>query len=198
MIDIVLATRNQNKIREIKNVFKDLKIKFLSLKEFPDSPYVEEDGMTLEENAIKKASQIAKFTGKIALSDDSGLEVEALSGKPGVYSSRFAGEDATYEDNNKKLLALMEGIPHKKRKAQFKCVIAIAKPTGETQTVEGAIKGIIANECRGKNGFGYDPVFLIPEHGKTFAEITLEEKNKISHRAKALQKAKKMLECIVF
>lgn len=197
MIEIVLATRNKDKVKEIKEVLKGLKIHFLSLDDFPSAPHVQEDGKSLEENAIKKASKIAKFTDKIALADDSGLEVEALSGKPGVYSSRFAGEKASYEDNNKKLLKLLKDTPPEKRKAQFKCIIAIAKPIGEIKLTQGIRQGFITKECRGKNGFGYDPVFFIPQYRKTFAEMSIEEKNKISHRAKALQKAKKMIQSMI-
>ncbi len=205
MIDIILATRNKDKIKEIKNILRGLSINLLTLDKFPTAPQVEEDGKTLEENAIKKALEISQFTKKIALADDSGLEVEALNGKPGIYSARFAGEEATYEDNNKKLLHLLKEIPSKKRKAQFKCVIAIVKPVyitnkleEEIHLAEGICSGFITRECRGKKGFGYDPVFFVPEYGKTFAEMNIEEKNKISHRAKALQAAKKMIESILF
>ncbi len=200
MIDIVLATRNKDKIKEIKNILRDLSINLLTLDEFPAAPQVEEDGNTLEENATKKALEIAIFTKKIALADDSGLEVEALNGEPGVYSARFAGEKATYEDNNKKLLQLLKHTPPEKRKAQFKCVIAVVKPIyinnkleEKIRLAEGICSGFITQEYKGNKGFGYDPVFFVPEYGKTFAEMNIEEKNKISHRAKALQSAKKML-----
>ena len=205
MIDIVLATRNEDKIKEIKDILRDLSINILTLDQFPTAPQVEEDGNTLEENATKKALEIAIFTRKIALADDSGLEVEALNGKPGVYSARFAGEEATYEDNNKKLLQLLKHTPPEKRKAQFKCVIAVVKPTyinnkleEEIHLAKGICSGFITQECKGKAGFGYDPIFFVPEYGRTFAEMNIEEKNKISHRAKALQSAKKMLQSALF
>ncbi|MDA7857969.1 XTP/dITP diphosphatase [bacterium] len=196
MVEIVLATRNKDKVKEIKEILNLKGIKFLSLDDFPDAPEVIEDGETLEENAIKKAETASGFTGKISLADDSGLEVEALNGAPGVRSSRFAGENCTYNDNNQKLLKFMKETPDDKRKAEFRCVAAISKPGMETKTVEGKLKGIIAKELRGNTGFGYDPVFIIPEYGKTIAELGLEIKNKISHRARALSKAKKLLEAI--
>ncbi|MCK4533825.1 XTP/dITP diphosphatase [bacterium] len=204
-MDIVLATRNKDKIKEIKKILRGLSVNILTLDEFPAAPQVEEDGNTLEENATKKALEIAIFTKKIALADDSGLEVEALNGKPGVYSARFAGEEATYEDNNKKLLQLLKHTPPEKRKAQFKCVIAIVKPIHinnnleeEIRLAKGICSGFITQECKGKAGFGYDPIFFVPEYGRTFAEMDIEEKNKISHRAKALQSAKKMLQSTLF
>jgi len=192
-MEVVLATKNLDKIKEIKEILKDLKIKVFTLKDFPNFPLVEEDKDTLEGNALKKARTIAKFTGKIALADDSGLEVEALKGAPGVFSSRFAGEDATYEDNNRKLLSLLKGIPPERREAAFRCVIAISDPQGNEKVVEGICKGKITEGNKGDNGFGYDPIFQPEGLTKTFAQMSPEEKNQISHRAKALKKVKEVL-----
>ncbi len=169
MREIVLATRNKDKIKEIKSILSRSKMKFLSLNNFPKCPKVIEDGKTLKENAIKKAREIAKFTGYVSLADDSGLEVEALRGRPGVYSSRFAGKNATYLDNNLKLLKLMRN--KKNRKACFKCVAVLATPDGNLKAREGRINGIISNKLAGKSGFGYDPLFIIPKYKKTFAEL---------------------------
>jgi len=192
-MDIIIATSNQNKLKEFKALLKDHKISILSLNDFPQIPAVVEDGKSFYENALKKATTVARCTGKLTIADDSGIEVEALGGKPGVYSSRFAGEDASDEENNARLLKELQGIPPDKRGACFKCVLVIAKPEGETAFVEGECRGTIIEELRGHYGFGYDPLFLVPEYNKTFSEITPEEKNKISHRAKALQKLLELL-----
>lgn len=192
-MEIVLATKNKNKIREIKDILKFLRVRIHSTAEYPDMPEVEEDGQTLAENALKKAKAIAAYTGKWALADDTGLEVESLDGAPGVYSARFAGPQCSYEDNNRKLLKLLERLPKSKRKAVFKCVIALSDPLGKTQTAIGIIRGYIGSEMKGTHGFGYDPLFIVPKYGKTFAELGLTVKNKISHRAKALAKMKKVL-----
>ncbi|HEX67692.1 MAG TPA: RdgB/HAM1 family non-canonical purine NTP pyrophosphatase, partial [bacterium] len=146
-----------------------------------------------EENALLKAKFWAEKTGKWALADDTGLEVEALNGAPGVHTSRYAGENASYEDNWKKLLKNMEGIPWEKRKARFRCVIVIVSPKGKRYIAEGSVEGYITLEAKGNKGFGYDPVFYVPEKGKTLAEMSLEEKNSLSHRGKALQKAKEII-----
>lgn len=184
MIEIVLATRNSDKVREIRKILKGRK--FLSLKDFPEIPEIKEDGKTLEENAIHKAEVVAGFTGKTALADDSGLEVEALGGMPGVISARFAGENVSYTENNRKLLKLMSG--NHKRSAKFRCIVAMARPGAKTIIREGVCRGRIANEPRGRDGFGYDPVFIVSGLQKTFAELPESEKNSISHRAKALRK----------
>lgn len=197
MIELVLATKNKDKIKEIKHILKGLKIKILSIEDYPDLPEVHEDGETLKDNAIKKAVTIAKFTGKWALADDTGLEVAALDGAPGVYSARFAGPGCKYVDNNIKLLKLLGNLPKSKRQAQFKCVIALAEPRGTASTVLGVINGYIGFEMKGKNGFGYDPVFVVPEYGKTFAQLGLSTKNKISHRGKALEKMKKVIKKMI-
>jgi len=191
--EIVIATRNPGKFREITAILKSPLIKFLSLLDFPKIPEIIEDGATFAENAQKKAMIISELTGRFALADDSGICVEALQGKPGIFSSRFAGENATDEERCQKLLKQMEGIPLTKRKAAFVCAIAIASPQGKVQVVEGKCSGLISFSPRGTHGFGFDPIFLLPKLGKTMAELTPEEKNKISHRARALRKIKKIL-----
>ena len=192
-MDLVIATSNQHKLKEFKAILKGFPLTILSLKDFPDIPVVVEDGKSFYENALKKALTVARHTDKITVADDSGIEVDALDGKPGVYSARFAGEDATDEANNTKLLKELEGVSSDKRGACFTCVLVIAQPDGETAFVEGACRGTIIHEARGEYGFGYDPLFLVPEYDKTFSEITPEEKNKISHRARALEKLLKIL-----
>lgn len=190
--DLVVATRNKKKLAEIRELLSDLDFNILSLDDFPDIPEVAEDMNTFEGNASKKALQISHITKKLTLADDSGLEIDFLDGKPGVYSARFAGDNAADEDRNKKVLGLMEGVPQDKRKARFKCVIAIAKD-GLLMTVDGVCEGEIAFEPKGNYGFGYDPIFVVPKYNKTFAELGPEIKNKISHRAIALKKAKEIL-----
>lgn len=201
MVKILLATRNQGKIDEIRAILKNSKIEggieICSLLDYPDIPEIVEDGVTFSENARKKALTSARHTGLIAVADDSGLEVDVLGGTPGIYSSRFAGEGATDAENIKKLLELLKGIPYEKRTARFVCTIAIAKPDGDVSLVQGECHGIIAEEKRGKYGFGYDPVFIVPEYGKTFAELGGEIKNRISHRAIALRKLCNILESLI-
>lgn len=192
-MDVVIATKNQNKIEEIKQILKDTEFRVISSNELKDLPDVVEDGLTFEENARKKALSIAKLTGRLTLADDSGLEVDALNKRPGVYSARYAGEDATPQENNKKLLKELKNVPVKKRTARFVCVIAIARPSGKVSIAEGKCEGMIAKELRGQEGFGYDPLFIIPEHNKTFAELGSDVKNQISHRAIALKKATEIL-----
>ncbi len=189
MTEIVLATRNSDKVREIRKILPG--IKFLSLKDFPNVPDIIEEGKTLRENAIHKAQETVRYTGKISIADDSGLEVEVLGGKPGVRSSRFAGEEVSYEENNKKLLRSMNG--KRMRRAKFRCVIAVAGPGIEPVVREGVCRGRIARSPRGKTGFGYDPIFIVSGTGKTFAELSPALKNGISHRAKALRKLAKYL-----
>lgn len=183
---LVLATKNRGKIREISELLAPLEIEILTLDDFPEIGEIEEDGDSFRENAVKKASAVCEKTGLITLADDSGLEVDYLDGAPGVISSRFAGEERDDEANNKKLLELMSGVPAKQRAARFRCVMAVAVPDGWVYTTEGTCEGVIAEEPRGEGGFGYDPLFYLPEYGKTFAELDLETKNKISHRARAL------------
>lgn len=190
---IVLATNNKDKIKEIRRTLSGLPVEILTLDDFPGFPKVEETGKTLEENAILKAETILGFTQLPSLADDSGLEVEVLNGAPGVLSSRFAGEHCSYQDNNRKLLSMMKEVPPGKRGAKFVCVVAIAKRIDEITTVRGEVNGVITEEEKGENGFGYDPVFFIPRLNRTFAQLTLDEKNRISHRAMAFTKAKDLI-----
>jgi XTP/dITP diphosphohydrolase len=181
---IILATRNQGKINEFKGLLAGCGVKLLSLADFGPIPEVLEDGATFEENAYKKAHQTARMLGFPAMADDSGLVVEALGGEPGVRSARYAGDGASDHENNQKLLGAMNGV--KDRKAAFECVISIAVPRGPALTYEGRCEGEIALSPSGKSGFGYDPVFFYPPLEKTFAELSFEEKNQVSHRGKAM------------
>jgi XTP/dITP diphosphohydrolase len=192
---IVLATHNSDKRVEIAALLSDLGMTVRSLAEFPQAPEVIEDGKTCEANAIKKARAIADYTGLTAVADDTGLEVDALGGRPGVHAARYARAQASYEDNWKKLLRELDGVPFEQRGARFLTVVAIASPAREhVETVEGVLNGVIAQRPAGSGGFGYDPVFLVPELGKTLAELTPSEKNRISHRAQAFVKAKAILQ----
>ncbi|MEK6776562.1 MAG: XTP/dITP diphosphatase [bacterium] len=194
-MDVVIASTNRNKVEEISQMLKGSKFKIISLLDFKDKnlPEIEEDGLTFEENARKKALIIAKLTGRLTLADDSGLMVDTLNGRPGVHSARYSGKDATPEENNRKLLEELKDVPTKKRTARFVCVIAVARPSGKVSVVEGLCEGLIAKEIRGADGFGYDPLFIVPEYDKTFAELGSAVKNKISHRAIAIQKAVEIL-----
>ena len=194
MTDIVIATRNSGKLLEIKDILKHLEVSVRSLSQFPEIPPIEETGSTFEENAILKAQKVADITGSLTLADDSGLEVDYLGGKPGIRSSRFAGDNATDLMNNAKLLEEMKGVSLDQRQARFVCVIALARPGELIGTVRGTCEGIINEYERGLNGFGYDPLFMVTDYNATFAELQQEIKNKISHRAKALNKAVIMLE----
>lgn len=193
MLEIVLATRNKDKVKEIKKILNGIDARLLSVDDFPGCPEVKEDGETLEANAKKKALAVSQYTKKLSLAEDTGLEVEALGGAPGIHSARFAGDNCTYKDNNKRLLKLMEKFSLGERRARFRCVAALAKPDGEVVTCEGICEGIIAFEMKGESGFGYDALFLLPEYDKTFAELGEEMKNKISHRARALDKIKEII-----
>jgi XTP/dITP diphosphohydrolase len=184
---LVIATRNAHKLDEIHDIFDFANLEVLSAFDFPDVPDVVEDGKTLEDNAKKKAVEIALATGCWALADDSGLEVNALNGAPGVYSARYAGEHCSYADNNARLLKELAGKTD--RSARFRTVIALSDPGGNVQTVAGECPGVIIGEQRGTNGFGYDPLFVPSGYSETFAELSAEVKNRISHRAKALHKA---------
>lgn len=186
MKKIVLATRNQDKITEIRRIMQMDSIELVGINVFPQAPDVIEDGKTLHDNALKKARSAFISTGLPAIADDSGLEVDALDGAPGVFSSRFAGENVTYADNNAKLLYLMRNVPQEKRTARFRCVTCLVDGD-DHHFVEAVCEGMIIQEIRGEGGFGYDPLFLVPYLGKTFAELTLEEKNEISHRGKAFR-----------
>ncbi|MDR2860548.1 MAG: XTP/dITP diphosphatase [Elusimicrobiota bacterium] len=197
MKEFILATGNKHKVQEIQEILKDWDIKIIPLSDFDDFPKTIEDGKTLEENAVKKAKEAAQFFNKTAIADDTGLEVSYLNGAPGVYSARYAGEPCSYEDNNNKLLKELSGVPQDKRTACFRCVIAIAKPNGDIKTAEGKIDGIISEKISGDKGFGYDPIFFVPQYNKTFAQLSSSEKNKISHRAKALLAAKEIIKTIL-
>ena len=191
--EVVLATRNRHKVEELTALLADLGIRIRTLADFPHAPEVEEDGATCEANAIKKACEIARATGLTAVADDTGLEVDALGGRPGVYAARYAGEHATYEDNCRKLVQELEGIPYERRTARFITVAAIAVPGEPVQVTQGVINGYITDKPCGSKGFGYDPVFYVPELKATLAEISAEQKNRISHRAKAFLQAKELL-----
>lgn len=194
---LVVATTNQGKLREIQAILAPLNWEVISTKAYQEFPEIEERGTTFEANAIEKARATAAFTGETALADDSGLEVDYLGGAPGVYSARFAGEPKDDDANNAKLLRLLEGVPQEKRAARFRCVIAVAFPEGRVLTADGRCEGYILTELRGAGGFGYDPLFYVPEFGKTFAELPIEVKNRISHRAAALAKIKETLANLV-
>jgi XTP/dITP diphosphohydrolase len=191
--ELVLATRNPHKGEELSVLLGGLEIKIHTLAEFPNAPEVIEDGETCQANAIKKATAVARHTGLPAVADDTGLMVDALGGRPGVYAARYAGEGATYEDNWRKLLRDLAGVPWGKRGARFVTVAVIATPAGKMEIAEGILEGAIAEAPAGTGGFGYDPVFFVPELGKTLAQLTPEEKNRISHRAKAFTKIKELL-----
>ncbi len=192
-MQLVLATNNRDKVTEIKHLLEDLPVTILTADDFLEFPDPEETGSTLVENAVLKARAISEFCDLPALADDSGLEVDALDGAPGVYSSRYAGENVTYKDNYTKLLLEMAGVPQEKRTARFRCVIAIVWEDGSVETVEGVAEGIITTTVEGDRGFGYDPVFFYPPLGKRFSEMTLDEKNQVSHRGRALQAARNLL-----
>ncbi len=181
---IILATRNKNKTREIKQLLKMKDVVIKDLDDFGPIPEIEEDGTSFDENAYKKASFVSRILGYPAMADDSGLVVEALNGEPGIYSARYAGENATDKENCEKLIKNLKG--EKNRKAAFECVISIAVPTGAALTYEGRCEGVILEKPAGENGFGYDPFFYYPEFKKTFAEVSMEEKSRVSHRGRAL------------
>lgn len=192
--ELVVATKNKKKLEEIRQILKDLNLKITSLADYAKIPRIIENGKTFEENAIKKAVRIAHFTKKLALGEDSGLCVDALNGRPGIYSSRFAGKDKSDFKNNLKLLKLLEGLPLKKRKAHYFCAVALADKDGLAGAVEGKCSGIIGFTAKGSFGFGYDPLFIIPRYKKTFAQLGPEIKHKMSHRYIALEKAKKIIQ----
>jgi XTP/dITP diphosphohydrolase len=191
--ELLVATGNRGKFIEIKELLRDTVANLYSLKDFPEIPPVEEDGATFAENAVKKAQSAAQATGKPVIADDSGLEVDALGGRPGVYSARFAGEGAGDSENNAKLLREMADLPEEKGTAAFRCVIALCFPDGGCRTFSGELNGIILKKPRGMGGFGYDPLFLVSEYGLTLAELPLAVKNAISHRGKALGRLKEYL-----
>ncbi len=194
-MDIMLATGNQGKVKELQELLALIKNlgKVFYIKDYPDYPDVEETGSTFKENALLKAREAAKRTKLISLADDSGLEVDILGGEPGVHSARFAGEPKDDDRNIDKLLKSLEGVPEDQRQARFKCSLAIVTPDGQEFVTEGTVEGRIIFQRIGSGGFGYDPVFYVSEYGKTMAELPLEEKNRISHRAQAFDKALSIL-----
>ena len=191
---IVFATGNVGKMREIRMIMEDMGMEILSMKEIGINPDIVEDGTTFTENAIIKAKAVAALTDAIVLADDSGLEIDALNKEPGIYSARYMGEDTSYRLKNANLIERLEGVPDEKRTARFVCAIAAVLPNGELLTTLGTVEGRIGYEEKGANGFGYDPIFFLPEFGSTSAELTDEQKNEISHRGKALRAMKELLQ----
>ncbi len=187
---IVFATGNEGKMREIRAILSDLGCKILSMKEAGIEADILEDGMTFEENALIKAKAVAEYTDAIVLADDSGLEIDYLNKEPGIYSARYLGEDTSYRVKNQNLIDRLAGVPDEKRTARFVCAIAAVFPDGTSSVVRATIEGRIGYEERGEGGFGYDPIFYVPEYGKSTAELSAEEKNAISHRGKALRLVK--------
>ena len=193
-MELLIATRNKKKLQEIKELLCNLPLKVTSLDDYPGMPDIIEDGRTFDQNAVIKAATGAQFTKKLVLGEDSGLEVKALKNKPGVYSARYSGSGATDKNNNLKLLRELRGVPLKKRRARYRCSVALADAKGLIGVVSGACPGLIGFQSRGHSGFGYDPLFIIEKYGKTFAELGLEVKHKMSHRYKALKKARRLME----
>lgn len=193
MKEILFASRNEGKIQEARALLRDCGIKLYSIDDFPGAPEVDENGTTFYENALKKAETLSKYAGLPAIADDSGLEVNHLEGRPGVHSSRYAGENATDADNISLLLKELEGVPSEKRGAAFRCVLVLYKIDGSHRCFEGSFEGTIALKASGTGGFGYDPVFLPADDGRTLAELAPEEKNRISHRGRAFEKLKQYI-----
>jgi non-canonical purine NTP pyrophosphatase, rdgB/HAM1 family len=190
MRKVIFATSNEGKMKEIREILKDLDIELLSLKDAGLNPDIDENGKTFEENAVIKAKSVMELTGEIVLADDSGLEVDYMNKAPGVYSARFMGEDTSYTIKNQYIIDQLKDAGEEERSARFVCVIACAVPTGEIITRRATIEGTIAREICGANGFGYDPIFYVPEYHCTTAEMQAEQKNEISHRGKALRAIK--------
>lgn len=193
MNKLIFATSNEGKMREIREIMRDSGYEVLSLKEAGITADIEENGTTFEENAVIKARTIAELTNEMAMADDSGLEVDYLDKAPGIYSARFLGEDTSYDVKNSYILEQLRNVPGQERSARFVCAIACVFPDGRQLVTRATIEGYIGSEMRGEHGFGYDPIFVVPEFGKTTAELTMEEKNQISHRAKALRAMKEKL-----
>lgn len=190
---IVFATSNEGKMREVREILKELSMEVDSMKDAGVRIEIVEDGSSFEENAMIKAKAVWDVTGGIVLADDSGLVVDYLNGEPGIYSARYMGEDTSYEIKNRNLIERVSGAKEEERTARFVCAIAAVLPDGRTLTTTGTMEGVIAHEPAGAGGFGYDPILMLPEYGMTSAEITMEEKNKISHRGKALEAMKELL-----
>ncbi len=191
MKKIIFATKNMDKMKEIRAKLPDYNV--VSMEEAGIDIDVDENGLTFEENAVIKAEAIMKLCGEVVVADDSGLEIDYLNKAPGVLSARFLGHDTSYDYKNAKILEMLNGVPDEKRTARFVCAMAVASPHGKTQVVRGTIEGIIGHSADGSNGFGYDPIFYVPELGKTTAQLSMEEKNKISHRGKALDMVRRIL-----
>lgn len=196
MTEMVLATGNKGKLAEFQRLLEGLDIQVHSMKEYPEIGEIAEDGDSFAANALIKARAVCKATGKPAMADDSGLMVDALDGAPGIFSARFAGEQRSDADNNEKVLQLLEDVADANRTARFFCAIAIVLPNGDEYTVEGTCEGVILRALQGEGGFGYDPLFYVPDMGKTFAELSMEEKNRISHRGHANRKAVEIIRAI--
>ncbi|MBD5544011.1 MAG: XTP/dITP diphosphatase [Lachnospiraceae bacterium] len=190
MRKIIFATGNEGKVREVQAIMADMDVEVLSLKQAGISAEIEENGASFEENAVIKAKEIAKLTDAVVLADDSGLEIDYLNKEPGIYSARYLGEDTPYREKNRLILERMEKAPEEKRTARFICAMAAVLPDGTLITTHGAMEGRIGYESKGENGFGYDPIFYLPEYGMTSAQIDPAEKNRISHRGKALREMK--------
>lgn len=191
---IIFATGNAGKMKEIKIILGDMGATILSMKEAGANIEIEENGTTFEENAVIKAKAVCKATGEIALADDSGLEIDYLNREPGVYSARYLGENTSYEIKNQTLLKRLEGVPEEKRTARFVCAIAASLPDGRVLVTKDSMEGFIGYEIAGENGFGYDPIFCVREYGCTTAQLTMEQKNELSHRGKALRRMKERLQ----
>ena len=194
MKELLVATRNKKKLAEIKELLADLPLIIISLDDYPDMPEIEEDGDSFAANALKKAATIALYTGKLTMGEDSGLEVAALGQAPGIYSARYSGPDATDEKNNRKLLKELKKVPLAKRQARYQCYVALVDGKKIIDIVSGRCRGVITRGAKGKNGFGYDPLFLIPRYNKTFGELPSTVKARISHRARALKKFRKVIQ----
>ena len=193
MDKIVFATTNAGKIKEIKEILADFDVEVASMKEMNITADIEENGATFEENSLIKARAVSKLTGLPALADDSGLEVDYLNGEPGIYSARYLGRDTDYDYKNNYIIKKLKDAKGEERSARFVCVISLVLPDGREFVKRGVMEGRIGYEIKGENGFGYDPIFYLPEYGKTSAEISAEEKNKISHRGKALSAMKELI-----
>ena len=193
MDKIVFATTNAGKIKEIKEILSDFDVEVASMKEMNITADIEENGATFEENSLIKARAVSKLTGLPALADDSGLEVDYLNGEPGIYSARYLGRDTDYDYKNNYIIKKLKDAKDEERSARFVCVISLVLPDGREFVKKGVMEGRIGYEIKGENGFGYDPIFYLPGYGKTSAEISAEEKNKISHRGKALSAMKELI-----
>ena len=191
---LIFATGNKDKMKEIREILGSLPVEILSMKEAGIQAEIEEDGKSFEENALIKARAVCRLAGEMVLADDSGLEIDYLNGEPGIYSARYMGEDTSYRIKNQNLMDRLSGVPDEKRTARFVCAIAAAFPDGREYVVRGTIEGRIGYEERGENGFGYDPIFYLPDRDVSTAQLSREEKNSISHRGNALKKMKELLE----